>query len=168
MKQFKSLTIYAFTIFFNAAISFGTFSLLTHYLSEVDYGIINLYNALSVSLTPFIAAGVQFVLNVDFFKLSKEEFRKHFTNAMVIPIGFTLFFTLLVLAFHQQLQNLFGINLLFAVLLPVTCFMIVTNEIFLNLFRNTGKHFLYARYSILKNLAEVALTILLVVVISYK
>jgi O-antigen/teichoic acid export membrane protein len=168
MKQIKSLTIYAFTIFFNAAISFGTFSLLTHYLSEVDYGIINLYNALSISLTPFIAAGVQFVLNVDFFKLSQQEFRNHFTNALVIPVGFTLFFTLVVLVFHQDLQNLFGISFLFAIILPVTCFMIVMNEIFLNLFRNTGKHFLYARYSIFKNLAEVTLTILLVVLISYK
>ncbi len=168
MSQLKSLSIYAFTIFFNAAISFGTFSILTHYLSEVDYGIINLYTALSVSLIPFIASGVQIVLNVDFFKLGKEEFRSHFTNALVIPVGFTLLFTLLFFVFHQQLTQVLGVNFLFAIILPLSCFMAVMNEIFLNFFRNSKRHFLFARYSILRNLAEVSLTILLVVVISYK
>ena len=95
MRQFKTLTIYGFTVAINALISFGTFSLLTHYLSEVDYGIINLYNALAVSLTPFIASGVPFVLNVDFFKLNHQEFRSHLTNALVIPVANTFFFTLL-------------------------------------------------------------------------
>jgi O-antigen/teichoic acid export membrane protein len=168
MKQFKTLSIYAFTIFFNAAISFGTFSLLTHYLNEVDYGIINLYTSLSVSLIPFIAAGVQFVLSVDYFKLSVQEFRNHFTNALVIPIVFTVFFTVLFLFFHTELEHLLGVNFLFAAILPFSCFMAVLNEIFLNLFRNKRNHFLYAGFSIIKNILEVGITILLVVVISYK
>ena len=168
MKQFRSLSIYAFTIFFNAAISFGSFSLLTHYLSEVDYGTINLYTSFSVCLTPFIAVGIQFVLSVDYFKLSEKEFRNHFTNAMLIPIGATIFFTLLVVLFNQQLQHLLGVNLLFVLLIPVTCLMAVVNEIFLNLFRNKGKHFLFAGFSITKNLVEVALTILFVLFLSYK
>lgn len=168
MQQFKSLSIYVFATFFNAAISFGMFSLLTHYLTEVDYGIINLYTSFSVFLTPFIAAGVPFVLSVDYFKLNEQEFRSHFTHALVIPVSSSLFLTLVFLLFHTRLQQLLGINFLFAILLPVTCLMAMVNEIFLNLFRNKRKHFLFAGYAIIKNIAEAALTILLVVVLSYK
>ena len=119
MTHFKSFSIYAFSIFFNAALSFAVFSLLTHYLSEVDYGIINLYTSFSVFLTPFIAAGVQFVLSVDYFKLNQQDFRNYFTNSMLIPAASTVFFTLLFLVFHHQLQNLLGTNLLFIILLPL-------------------------------------------------
>lgn len=168
MKQIKALSIYAFTIFFNAAISFGTFSLLTHYLSEVDYGIINLYTSFSVFLTPFIASGVQFVLSVDYFKLNSGDFRSHFTNALLIPVGFTIFFTLLFLLFNQQVQHLLGVNFFFVLLLPLTCLVIVLNEIFLNLFRNKENHFLFAGFSIIKNLLEAGLTIFLIVFLSYK
>jgi O-antigen/teichoic acid export membrane protein len=168
MKQFKSLSIYAFTIFFNAAISFGTFSLLTHYLSEVDYGIINLYTSFVVFLTPFIAVGVQFVLSVDYFKLNQHHFRNHFTNALPVPLGAALFFTLLICIFHTRLQNLLGVNFFFAFFLPATCLLIVINDIFLNLFRNKGEHFLFAGFSIIKNIIEVSLTILFVVFLSYK
>ena len=142
MKHFKSLSIYAFTIFFNAAISFAGFSLLTHYLSEVDYGIINLYTSLCVFLTPFIATGVQFVLGVDYFKLTPSEFRSHFTNALVIPLAATIFFTALFLLFNQQVQRLLGVNFFFVLVIPLTCLMMLLNEIFLNLFRNKGNRIL--------------------------
>jgi O-antigen/teichoic acid export membrane protein len=168
MRHLKTLTIYGFTVLFNAVISFGTFSLLTHYLNEVDYGIINLYNALAVSLTPFIASGVPFVLNVDFFKLNRQEFRSQFTNALVVPVANCFFFTLLFLAFHNQLQKIVGVNFLFTMLLPFTCFTVVLNEIFQNLFRNKRMHFLFSGYSVIKNISEAALTILFVVFLSYK
>jgi O-antigen/teichoic acid export membrane protein len=167
MKRFKSLSIYAFAIFFNAAVSFATFSLLTHYLSEVDYGVINLYNALVVSLTPFIASGVPFVLSVDFFKMSQQEFRSHFTNALLIPVVFTVLFTLVFLIFHTDLQKVSGTNFLFTLLLPFTCLMIVLSEIFQYLFRNRQQPFLFAGYLIGKNILEVGFTVLLVLVLSY-
>lgn len=77
-SQLGHFSFYAFTIFFNAAISFITFSFLTQRLSEVDYGIINLYNAVIVFLTPFIAFGTQFVLGVDFLNSLPMRFGNSF------------------------------------------------------------------------------------------
>src|SRR5215217_7874638 len=108
MRHFRILTIYAFTIFFNAAISFATFSLLTHHLNEVDYGIINLYNSFLVFLSPFIGVGVQFALSVDYFKMDEGRYRKHFTNAFIIPLSACVLFIFISLIFHRTIERLTG------------------------------------------------------------
>src|SRR6185369_5241605 len=163
MRQLKSLSIYGFTIFFNAALSFATFSLVTHHLNEVDYGIINLYNSFSIFIIPFIGVGVQFLLGVDFFKMDADRFRKHFTNAMVIPVISTVFLTILFLIFNPAIQRLVKINLFFVLTLPFSCLLILLNDVILNLIRNKEKHFLFAGFSIFKNVAEIGFTILFVV-----
>ena len=93
MKVLKSFSVYVFTMCFTAGVSFATFSILTRHLNEVDYGIINLYSSTSILLVAFISCGVQFVLNVDYFKLPKEQYRKRFSNSIIIPIGIFLFLT---------------------------------------------------------------------------
>ncbi len=101
MKHFKSLSIYAFTLFFNAALSFAGFSVLTHHLSEIDYGIINLYSSFTVLVTPFIAIGVPFFLSVEYFKKNETDFKQAFTNAVALPAIAGIFFNLLFFIFYS-------------------------------------------------------------------
>jgi O-antigen/teichoic acid export membrane protein len=159
----KSLSVYAFALFFNAALSFAIFSLLTHHLSETDYGIINLYNSFTIFIVPFVSIGVQFTLSVDYFKTDEKTFREHFTNAIVIPLMTCSLITLLFLVFYFPVHGLLKVNTFFTLTLPLSCLLIVTNEIMLNLIRNKGKHFLYAGFSILRNIVETGLTFLFVV-----
>jgi O-antigen/teichoic acid export membrane protein len=163
MGQMKSFMIYGATIFFNAAISFVTFSLLTHHLSGHDYGVINLYSSALILLVPFIGVGIQNGLSVDYFRQSKEDYRKHFTNALLIPVVLSIVFTVLLLVIHPPIVRFIGANLLFILLLPVTGFLTTLNDIMLALIRNKEKHFLFAGYSIAKNVVEIGLTLLLVV-----
>jgi O-antigen/teichoic acid export membrane protein len=158
LKLLKSFSVYAVSTFLNAALSFGTFSFLTHYLSERDYGIINLYNALCIFLVPFIAIGIQFTLSVDYFKMSIERFRTHFTNAWVIPAFSWLILTFLFGIFYYFIQRLIKVNFFFAITIPLSCFLIVLNEVILNIIRNKGKHFLFAGFTVSKNLIEIGLT----------
>jgi O-antigen/teichoic acid export membrane protein len=158
LKLLKSFSVYAVSTFLNAALSFGTFSFLTHYLSERDYGIINLYNALCIFLVPFIAIGIQFTLSVDYFKMSVERFRTHFTNAWVIPAVSWVILTFLFAVFYYFIQRLIKVNFFFAVTIPLSCFLIVLNEVILNITRNKSKHFLFAGFTVSKNLIEIGLT----------
>jgi O-antigen/teichoic acid export membrane protein len=167
MKQLKPLTVYGFTIFFNAAISFATFSLLTHYLTEVDYGIINLYNSFTVLLMPFIGIGVPFVLSVDYFKMKKDEFGNQFSNAITIPVAACLVFTVLSLLFHQYIQRFTKVDFFFSIAVSFLCLLHVVNEVMLNLFRNKEKYLLFAGYSLAKNIVEVSITVLLVIGLGY-
>jgi O-antigen/teichoic acid export membrane protein len=168
LKTAKSFLVYAFTLFFNALVSFATFSLLTKHLSEVDYGIINLYNSFTIFLVPFLSVGVPFTLSVDYFKMDEVSYRKHFTNGLAIPVLSSVLFTILFLLFASPIRQLLKINSFFTLILPASCLLIVLNEIILNTIRNKGRHFLFAGYSIVRNLAEIGLTILFVIGLGMK
>jgi O-antigen/teichoic acid export membrane protein len=167
MKEYKPFLIYGFSIVFNAIISFITFFLLTHYLNEVDYGIINLYNSFIIFLSPFIAIGVQYTLGVDYFKLNEKSFREHFTNAVIMLVVTCLFFTILLIPFSGMVQKFIGTNLFFTVTIPLACLITIIFDIFLNLFRNKERHFLFAGFSMFKSILEVSLTILLVIILGF-
>lgn len=168
MKYLKSFSVYGFTIFLNAAISFATFSLLTHHLNEIDYGIINLYSSLLIFLSPFIGVGIQFVLGVDFFKMDESSFKKHFTNASFIPIVSCLFFTGVVSIFHTYIENFIHVSFHFVLLLPLACMMTIFSDVILTVIRDKGKHQLFSVYSISKNLLEITFTILFVICLGLK
>jgi len=163
MRNLRSLSIYGFAIFFNAAVSFVIFSLLTHRLNEVDYGIINLYNSFLIFLSPFIGVGVQFVIGVDFFKMDQPQFRKHFTNALAIPVVSCILFIAIVLLFHSYVENFIHVSFLFALILPVLCLMTIFYDVILTLIRDKGMPVLFSGFSISKNLIEAGLTVLLVI-----
>lgn len=165
MRLAKSLSIYAFAMLFNAVISFATFSLLTHHLSEADFGIINLYNSFTIFIIPFVGVGIQFTLSVDYFKMDEAAYRTHFSNAVLIPITSCLILTVLSLIFFYPLQQLIKVNFFFALTLPLSGLLIVLNDVMLSLIRNREKHILYAGFTIARNLVEIGLTILFVVVL---
>jgi O-antigen/teichoic acid export membrane protein len=166
-RYMKPLLVYGITIFSNAALSFATFALLTHHLTEVDYGIINLYNSFIILLMPFISIGVPFVLNVDYFKMNKEGFSKQFTNALVIPLISCFLFTLVSLIFHTYIEQVTKANYFFVIIAAFSCLLVLLNDVILNLLRNKEKYFLFAGFSLGKNLIEVSLTILFVIGLGY-
>jgi O-antigen/teichoic acid export membrane protein len=111
----------------------------------------------------FISCGVQFVLNVDYFKLSKELYRKRFSNSIVIPLIIFFILTIGFLVFNYPIQRLVKSNFLFTAIMPFTCLLVLVNDIVLGLIRNREKHFLFAGFSISKSLLEVSLAILFIV-----
>lgn len=148
---------------FTAMVSFATFSLLTRYLNEVDYGIINLYNSTSIFIVAFVSCGVQVVLNVDYFKLSKDQYRKRFSNSIIIPVAIFLLFTIIFLLFNSAIAQRIKSNFFFTAVLPLTCLLIMVNDVTLGLIRNKERHFLFAGFSISKSIIEVSLAIFFIV-----
>ncbi len=168
MRLVKSLSVYTGALFFNAAISFGVFSLLTNHLSEVDFGIINLYNAATIFLVPFISVGMQFVLSVDFFKVTTKDYPDFFKNGITIPVIITILVTAIALPLSPFLRPFLKINNFFFLILPLSCLFISLNEIVLSLIRNKGRHLLYAGFLTGRGLLEAALNVLFVIVLMYK
>lgn len=167
-SQLKSFVIYGSAIFFSAALSFATFSVLTHHLSADDFGVVNLYNSFTIFLSPFIAVGVQYALGIDYFKLDEKDYRQHFTNGMFIPLVTMVLFTLLFMVFSSYILKVTNTSLFFVLTLPAACFLALLYDIFLNLFRNKEKHYLFAGVSIFKSVTEVGLTLLLVLSLGWK
>lgn len=102
-------------------------------------------------------------MSVDFFKMDEKSYRKHVTNALAIPLLASVLVTGLVILFISPVQQLLKTNYFFTLVLPFSCLLIVLNEVILNLIRNKGLHYLFAGYSIFRNILEIGLTILFVV-----
>jgi O-antigen/teichoic acid export membrane protein len=165
VKIVKSFSVYTLTLFFNAAVSFITFSLITHFFTREDLGVINLYNSLTALLVPFIGVGIQFTLTVDYFRMEQERYAVHFTNALAVPFLISVLLTVVIALVYPFTSDFFEVSLFFAAVLPLTCLLTVFNEVMLGLIRNKEKHFLFARFSVFRNLLEILLTVLLVAAI---
>lgn len=166
MRQYlKSFSYYGVTIVFNAAVSFVIMSLLTHHLTEREYGIVNLYASFSIFLLSFINVGVDYELAVSYFKMSEPEYRKRFTNGLCVSLFMMAIVYVVTILLYPQIQSLLKVDVFFVLVLPVTCYFLGLNDIFLGLVRNKEHHKLYAGFSIAKNLLESGLTFLLVIVL---
>ncbi len=160
----KQLYIYFSTYFLNAALSFGTVVLLTHYLDKTyDYGIITLYSSFLIFLTPFISGGILYPLSVEYFKRKGESYSNYFTNAQVIPIISVFLFSLLCFIFQGALMRVLKVSAVWIWIMPVTAWFIMINETAMLITRNNNKPWQFAFFSVGKNLLEIGLTILLVV-----
>lgn len=163
MKVVRQVYIYFGSYFFNAAVSFLTLSLLTNHLSPYDYGIINLYSSFLIFLMPFITGGVLVPLSVDYFKKDADSYRTYFTNAQVIPLISLCLFSLFCLIAGNYLAGFLRVSLFWVYLLPLTAWFIYINETSMTIARNKNLPWLYAGFSVGKNLAEMLLTIVLVI-----
>jgi len=167
VRVVRQVYIYFGSYFFNAAVSFLTLSLLTNHLTPYDYGVINLYSSFLIFLMPFITGGVLTPLSVEYFKKDNESYRAYFANAQVIPLISLCFFTLLCLFAGNFLAGFLRVTPFWIYLLPLTTWFIYINETSLTIARNKNQPWLYAGFSVGKSLAEMLLTIGLVIGLSW-
>jgi O-antigen/teichoic acid export membrane protein len=162
LKKYKHISVYFFCYFFNAAVSFGVVSLLTHYLTTEDYGIVNLYSVLLSLLLQFVTGGVLQTLNVEFFKKSKKEYAEFFTAALAIPVISTVLLTLLALVLTGPLSRSLKVDAVYIWIIPLLVFCLYFQEFIAALTRNRGQHYLFASFSIGKNILEAGFSLLFV------
>jgi O-antigen/teichoic acid export membrane protein len=164
VKKYSRISVYFFSYFFNAAVSFGVVSLLTHHLSTGDYGIVNLYSSCTLLLTPLLTGGILNTVNVEFFKKEPRQYGIFLTDSLMIPVMGTIFFTVLAFLFDGSIASLLGVNKLFVWLLPGSAFFLLLFEVVTSIYRNKNAVGLYAAFSLGKVLLESGFSILLVLV----
>lgn len=163
MRLYKQVYLYFLSYAVNAVLSFGTVSLLTHYLSVYDYGIINLYSSFLIFLMPFVSGGILYPLSVEFFKRPPEKYKLFFSNALVIPIVSLFLFTLLCVIFQYQLADFLKVSPVWIWLMPLSAWAIMINEIVMLITRNKNKPVQFVFFSIGKNALEILITLILVI-----
>lgn len=162
MRSYRTVFIYFFTYFFSAAISFAVVSLLTHYLSTADYGVVNLYSSFTLLLTPFLTGGILNTVNVEFFKKPPHQFGGFLSDALMIPLLGTVFLTIILFLFNGRIASLIGVNRFFVWLVPCSALFILFYEIAVGISRNKNAVGLFAGISIGKVLLEAGFSLLFV------
>jgi O-antigen/teichoic acid export membrane protein len=159
----KNVYIYFGAYFFNAGLSFLTISLLTRYLSPTDYGVINLYTSFTILLMPFISVGIISPLSVEFYKKTPDEYRQFFTNSQGVSLISLLFFSILCFFLRHPLSQFLRVTPIWIIVLPVTVWWIMNNEITMMMCRMKNRPWWFAWFCTGRNIFEITLTLILVV-----
>jgi len=114
-------------------------------------------------LMPFISGGIIYPLSVEYFKRPKETYGTYFNSAQAIPLISLALFTALCIALQHPLSQFLKVSPIWVWIMPVTAWWIMINETAMMITRNKNRPFQFAFFSVGKNLAEIALTIGLVI-----
>ena len=139
MNIFKSFGVYTISGILGKAVSFLLLPFFTYYLSESDYGTINIFSNSIYFITPFMAVGIGETFSVEYPRFSKNEMRNFISTSFIFPlIVFVLSCLLLLLCggFFTSKTGL-SLQLLFLVAL-LSVFNLFTDYIFIIL-RNQNK-----------------------------
>lgn len=159
---FKSFGIYTAAGILGRVASFLLLPFFTHYLTESDYGTINIFSNSIYFLTPFMAVGIGETFAVEYPRFSKDEMKNFISTSFCIPLIVFVLGTLVLLIFREFFIDKTGLSLylLFLVaLLSVSNFF--TEYIFI-VFRNQNNPIAYGLFSLFKTILELFLAVLFI------
>lgn len=162
-KLLKNSFVYVLGDVLNKSIPFFMLPILTRYLTPEDYGIISAFTAFVAILAVFTGLSVHGAVNVNFFRISKDDLREYIGNVVIILSVTTFMVFLAVLLFHVFLQE--KLNLPFewifvAVILAFAQFLTTINLV---LWTAEQRPKPYAMYQISQTLVTTCLSIIFIV-----
>lgn len=166
----KSASAYVFSNFFAKTTSFLLLFVYSNpkYISVEENGQLNLLGNAVFLLMPFLSLGILHSTTVEFFKLTKEEFKDYFTTSFILPLIITVVSIVLLLLVNDSLESVYGFPLTFCFLIPVMAFLSFCNEQYIGLIRNNNKPLLYLKATMVKLFIEVGLSVILVVTFAWR
>ena len=166
-KLFKNTFIYTGTNVINKAIPFFLLPVMTRYLSTTDYGIVATFDILLAVMVVFVGLSMHGAINVNFFKLNKDELKKYIGNVFYI-----LFFSfLLVFIVIYILKSNFSFLTKFPEnWIPFIVIIALFQSIFaitLGLWQVEQKSLPYGLFQISKTILNVSLSVVFVILLGW-
>jgi len=162
-KLFKNTFIYAGSSVINQAIPFFLLPIMTRYLTPTDYGIVATFNVLLGVMVVFVGLSMHGAINVNFFKLNKNELKEYIGN--VFSILFSNF--LLVFIIVYILKSYFSFFTKFPEnWIPYIVVVALFQSIFaiiLGLWQVEQKPLPYRLFQISRNILDTSLSVVFVV-----
>lgn len=161
--------IYTVTNFFGKGLSFLLLPLFTNprYLSTTDNGLLSLFGQAAVFVLPFINLGILQSASVDYFKLSKKDF-KDFCTTGVFMSAVMVLFTLLGFYFGRNfLYSRFSFPQAFIWAIPLTAILNFWYELIILIIRNRDEPGRYMKVNMTKVITEFGLAVLLIVIFAW-
>lgn len=162
-KLFKNSFIFIFGDILNKSVPFFMLPVLTRYLTPEDYGIISIFSVMVSILAVFTGLSIHGAINVNFFKLKKDELKEYIGNAIIILNISTVITFILVFLFAPFILERLNLEkewLFVAVILAFAQFLTTINML---LWTAEQRPKPYSIYQIAQTLVTTSLSILLVV-----
>jgi O-antigen/teichoic acid export membrane protein len=156
----RSLSLISALSLLNAVFPFLLLPILTFQLTVDEYGSLVILETFMAVLTPFIQFSVAGLI-VEYFKLSKSDFRLYITNSLLLVIPVFCIFELIVFVSSDFIANQFGLHKTWYLMLPVIILLNVCIQALVTVYQCEKKYKLYSIFLLGPNILTFLLTILL-------
>ncbi len=151
----------------NQAIPFFLLPIMTRYLTPTDYGIVATFSVLLAVMVVFVSLSMHGAINVNYFKLKKEELREYIGNVFIILfVSFILVYIVTCifqspLSFFTKFPEKWIPNI--AIVALFQSFFAIT----IVLWRAEQKAFPYGLFQISSTILNVSLSVVFVVLLCW-
>lgn len=162
-KLVKNAAIFVFGDILNKAIPFLLLPVLTRYLSTEDYGIIAIFNVLVAVTAVFTGINVHGAINVNYFKMKKEQLKEYIGNCLIILKISTIILLLIGYILYPMLIEKMNISFFWFFLSIIVASLQFLTLINLNLWIVEESPNKYSIYQVLQTLCLASLSLIFVV-----
>lgn len=166
MKFLKQLSLYTFIGFFNAGISFLLMPYLSHYIDPAGYGILSMVNSFVTILIPLVGLTASGLVVVEYYKLKdKTEYASLFSSIQLVPFVPGLVILAITVLFSSSIANFLEIPAGKSYWIPLSVLIALLSiyyETLLSYNVIEQKPAVYVRFSIIRLIIEVGLTLLFI------
>lgn len=162
-KLFKNSSIYILGDVLNKAVPFFMLPVLTRYLTPEDYGIISVFTVLVSILAVFTGLSIHGAINVNFFKMRKDELKVFIGNSFIVLNVSTLLVFIFAYLLHPIILERLSLELEWLIIAVVLAFAQFLTTINLLLWMAEQRPKAYSVYQILQTFMVTALSLLMVV-----
>ncbi len=166
-KLFKNTFIYAGFNVINQAIPFFLLPIMTRYLTPTDYGITATFSVLLAVMGVFVGLSMNGAVNVNFFKLNRDELREYIGNVFFILLSnFLLVLTIVyILKSYFSFFTKFPENWIPFMVIIALCESIYSINI--GLWQVEQKSLPYGLFQISRTILNVSLSVVFVVLLCW-
>ena len=164
---YRTVATYVFVLFFSRGVSFLLLPLFTNprFLTPADNGMLSIFSSNMILLTPFISLGLVQSSSRDFFAKNEEQFKKSFTQNLVIAFGMMLLMIGLLLIFKDYFNHKLHISGSLIFIIPLLIYLTLFNDMFLTILRNKNEVKLFSITNMAKTILEYGASVVLVVLV---
>jgi len=154
----RSLSLISALSLLNAVFPFLLLPILTFHLTVDEFGSLVILETFMAILVPFVQFSVAGLI-VEYFKLSKSDFRLYITNSLLLVIPAFIFFEIMVFLSSEFISNQFGLHRTWFLMLPVIILLNVCIQALVTVYQCKKKYKFYSIFLLGPNVLTFMLTI---------
>lgn len=167
-KKFAVNTFfYGFSQIVRSFVPFIMIPILTSYLSVREYGILSLIEVFILFLFPLVSLNVHSAVNVQFFKLKSDEYKKYFTNSLLLSFISFIVVLCVFIVLGKYFASFVKINYTLLIILPFLALLRLYPQVLLSYLQANSNAKLYFYITLGITLLDLIFSLIFIIYFDY-
>ena len=160
---FRTAGFYGGFTIINAIIPFLLLPILTRAMTPTDFGLVAIFSVLMTFFSPFIGLSTHAAIARQYYNKEDVDFRIYLTNCFFILLSSTLFFSIFIFLFADQISVLSAFPKSWIGYVIITSFCTTIVSIALTLWQVQSKSFYYGIFQVSNTIVNVIFSLWFVI-----